>query len=172
MPTPDQISPAFLALAVFTLVAAVSAVALRNLVHCALCAALSFAGIAMLFLHLDAQFAGLAQLLIYVGAIAILVIFAILLTRSADAPNGSAVFGRSWLWGLLVAGGVLAVMLSVVLASPSLVRPPPGPPTVTVKGLGKALMSTYVLPLEILGLLLTAALIGAAVLAMQEKPKK
>jgi NADH-quinone oxidoreductase subunit J len=76
----------FLILAVFTLVAALGAVALRDLIHCALCMALSFIGVAALFLQLGAQFVGLAQVLVYVGAVAILMVFAILLTRGGDTP--------------------------------------------------------------------------------------
>ena len=60
---------------------------LRNLVHCALAMVVAFSGIAALYLQLDAQFVGFAEILVYVGAIAILIVFAILLTRS-DASAG------------------------------------------------------------------------------------
>ena len=70
----------FLILAAVTLSGGVAAMTLRRLVHCALALTITFTGLAALYLSLDAQFAGLAQLLIYVGAIAILIVFAILLT--------------------------------------------------------------------------------------------
>jgi NADH-quinone oxidoreductase subunit J len=72
---------AFWLLAAFTIAGALAAVMLRNLVHCALALTVAFAGLAVLFLQLDAQFAGFAQILVYIGAVAILVVFAI----SADA---------------------------------------------------------------------------------------
>src|SRR5437762_8275161 len=92
----------FIVIAALTLVSAVAAMSLRNLVHCALCLTLTFAGLAALFLQLDAQFVGFAQILIYIGAVAILIVFAILLTRSGDA-SGQPLASASWLAGLLVA---------------------------------------------------------------------
>ncbi len=73
--------------AAVTLSGAVAAMTLRNLVHCALALTVAFAGLSTLYLSLDAQFAGLAQLLVYVGAIAILIVFAILLTPGAPESN-------------------------------------------------------------------------------------
>ncbi len=59
----------------------------RGLVHCALALAVAFAGIGALYLSLGAQFLGLAQLLVYVGAIAVLIVFVILLTRGGDSDS-------------------------------------------------------------------------------------
>src|SRR6202167_3416366 len=78
-------SATFLILAAMTMVGACAAMTLRGLVHCALALAVAFAGIGMLYLNLGAQFLGLAQLLVYVGAIAVLIVFVILLTRGADS---------------------------------------------------------------------------------------
>ena len=64
----------FILIAAVTALSAVAAMSLRNLVHCALCAALTFGGLAALFLQLGAQFVGLAQILVYVGAVAILIV--------------------------------------------------------------------------------------------------
>src|SRR5437588_5230753 len=93
---------AFLVIAILTLASAVAAMSLRNLVHCALFAALTFGGLAALFLQLNAQFVGFAQLLVYVGAVAILIVFAILLTRGSESKPGST-FSRSWWAGAAVA---------------------------------------------------------------------
>ncbi len=60
---------------------------LRGLVHCALALAVAFAGIGTIYLNLGAQFLGLAQLLVYVGAIAVLIVFVILLTRGSDTDS-------------------------------------------------------------------------------------
>src|SRR5947199_6543334 len=90
--------------AALTLVSAVCAMSLRNLVHCALCLMVTFAGLAALFLELDAQFVGFAQVLVYIGAVAILILFAILLTRSSEmrSKEGQAV-SASWWVGIAVA---------------------------------------------------------------------
>ena len=65
----------------------------RGLVHCALALAVAFAGIGTLYLSLGAQFLGLAQLLVYVGAIAVLIVFVILLTRGGDSDSPAVVPG-------------------------------------------------------------------------------
>ena len=84
-------SAAFLVLAIVTMVAACAAMTLRGLVHCALALAVAFAGIGTLYLSLGAQFLGLAQLLVYVGAIAVLIVFVILLTRGGDSDASTKV---------------------------------------------------------------------------------
>ncbi len=163
-------NPVFFILAVVTLAGALGAVALRNMVHCALCLAVTFIGIAALFLHQGAQFAGLVQVLVYVGAVAVLIVFAILLTRSGDARKGVAVFSRSWKTGLLTAAATLATLVAAIVNSPGLLREAPRAPELSVRQIGLDLMSQWLLPLEILGLLLTATMIGAVILAMPEKP--
>src|SRR6266702_5400674 len=92
----------FTILALVTLAGDIAAMSLRNLVHCALCLVLAFGGLAALFLQLDAQFVGLAQILVYIGAVAILIVFAVLLTRSSEPPMQSAVT-PSWFMGMAVA---------------------------------------------------------------------
>ncbi len=161
----------FVIVAVLTLASAVAAMSLRNLVHCALTLMMTFAGLAALYLQLGAQFVGFAQILIYIGAVAILIVFAILLTRGSEPPRES-VFSRTWVAGVGVAVAVFGLLSGIVLSSRVLtceLRPPPAP---TVREIGQQLMTRYVLPLEVIGLLLTAALIGAVIIAMQEKEGK
>ncbi len=86
----------FYILAGLTVAGALAAVLLKNTVHCALALTVAFAGLALLFLQLDAQFAGFAQILIYIGAVAILVVFAILLTRGSETPKGSVYSHSPW----------------------------------------------------------------------------
>ena len=162
-------SIAFVVLALLTLAGAMAAVTLRNLVHCALALAVAFAGLALLFLQLDAQFVGFTQILVYVGAVAILVVFAILLTRGADDGKAGTVFSRTWLAGLGIAAAVFALLGWAVLRSVRGLAQAAGTPAVTVENIGQALMSRYVLPLEIVALLLTAALVGAVIVAMYER---
>jgi NADH:ubiquinone oxidoreductase subunit 6 (subunit J) len=160
----------FYLIAALTLAGALAAVLLKNTVHCALAVTLAFAGLALLFLRLDAQFAGFAQILIYIGAVAILIVFAVLLTRSPDAPEGG-VFSRSWLLGVFIAAAVFAVLGWSVLQSVRALPLESAAPAVTVHDIGEALVGRYVLPLEIVALLLTAATIGAVIVALKEKER-
>ena len=160
-------SPVFWILSAITVLGGLAAVTLKNTVHCALSVTLAFAGLALLYLRLDAQFAGFAQILIYIGAVAILIVFAILLTRGSETPT-DGIFSRTWYAGMAVAAAVFAVLGWAVIQS----NPAPretAAPEVTVNQIGNALLGRYVLPLEIVALLLTAALIGAVIVALHEK---
>ena len=138
---------------------------LRKLVHCALALAICLIGLAGLYLDLGAQFVGLAQILVYVGAVVILIVFAILLTRSDELPSPR---GKQRVAGMFVAAAVFA-LLAWVLLGRNLESSAPAQRQAAIHQIGSSLMSDYVLPLEIVGLLLTAALIGAVVIAMEEK---
>src|SRR6185295_17787760 len=107
----------FTILALITLVGALCAMSLRNLVHCALCLMLAFGGLAALYLQLGAQFVGLAQILVYIGAVAILIVFAILLTRGSELPQ-QPVVTPSWVGGLVVAVIVFGILALNILRSP------------------------------------------------------
>ena len=160
----------FYLISAFTVGGALAAVLLKNLVHAALALTIAFFGLALLFLRLDAQFAGFAQILVYVGAVAILVVFAILLTRGSELPK-EGVFSKTWLIGLAIAAAVFAVLTWAVLKAGPWLPNETASPVVTVKDIGNALMSRYVLPLEIVAVLLTAALLGAVIVAMHEKER-
>lgn len=140
---------------------------LRNLVHCVLALAISFAGIAAFYLQMDAEFIGFAEILVYVGAVAILIVFAILLTRSGDTPEKSVV-APGWYYGVAVSSMVFAAIGWTILNSSALPDEIPTAPDAAVKKIGEALMTKYVLPLEIIGLVLTAAMIGAVLIALRE----
>lgn len=162
----------FSILAALILVSAIAAMSMRNLVHCALCLIGTFAGLAALFLQLDAQFIGFAQILVYIGAVAILILFAILLTRSSELTGKQRhTVSPAWWVGVAVAlvtfGSLALAVSSSKLVNVRNVEAAP----ISVKLIGKQLMDTYILPLEVLGLLLTAAMIGAAIIAMKERAK-
>ncbi|WCJ59300.1 NADH-quinone oxidoreductase subunit J [Fontisphaera persica] len=164
----------FIILAVMVIAGATAAMTLRNLIHCALALALTFLGLAGLFLDLQAQFAGFAQILIYVGAVSIVIVFAILLTRGGD-PQEPPLSPRSVLGGGLVTVGVLAVLVGGMGGSHLLPRLTPAPAALTeptVAQIGQTMMLQAVAPLLAMGVLLTAALVGALLLAMKEKPEK
>ena len=158
----------FYVIAAITVAGALAAMLLKNTVHCALALTVAFAGLAIQFLELDAQFAGFAQILVYIGAVAILVVFAILLTRGSETPKDT-VYSRNWIVGLVTAAAIFAMLGWAVLRSAPALPHESAAPSVTVMDIGNALMGRYVLPLEIVALLLTAALIGAVIVAMHEK---
>jgi NADH-quinone oxidoreductase subunit J len=141
---------------------------LRNAVHCVLALTLGLTGIAMLYLQLDAQFVGFTQIMVYVGAVAILAVFVIMMTRN-DKTMAPPALSYSGVTGGLIAAAVFAVLAWAICSSASRVQGQPAQPDVTVQQIGDALLHRYVLPLEIMGLLLTAALIGAVVIAMDRE---
>src|SRR5579872_3222460 len=155
-------SPVFYLLAAVTIGGGLAAVLLKNLVHAALALTIAFFGLALLFLRLDAQFAGFAQILVYVGAVAILVVFAILLTKGSELPK-EGVFSKTWLIGLAIAAAVFAVLAWAILQAAPWLPYETATPAVTVDDIGNSLMSRYILPLEIIAVLLTAALLGAVI---------
>jgi NADH-quinone oxidoreductase subunit J len=161
----------FYILAAFVVISAVAALNLRNLVHCALALALTFIGLAALYLQLDAQFVGLVQILVYVGAVAILIVFAILLTRSGDTREAVRP-SLNWLVGIGIAALVFGVIALCIVSTGLLGEVQTKSPEITVRAIGNELMTRYVLPLEVIALLLTAALIGAVLIALQEKSKR
>lgn len=157
-------SLAFAVLACLTLGAALAAAVLPRLVHAALAFAAAFVGVAVFYFSLGAEFVGLAQIFVYVGAVAVLIVFTILLTRRA----GERAEGVNWS-GAAIAVVVFGALLWAIMRTPAMNIPAPAGPTLTVRQIGEALMSDYVWPLQCVGLLLTAALIGALVLVLEEK---
>ena len=157
-------SVAFLIIAIITLSGAFAAATLRKLIHAALCLVIAFVGVAAYFFLLGAEFVGLVQVFVYVGAVAVLIVFTILLTRRE--ANGTR--GINW-GGAIVALAVFGGLLWTILKTKSLAIPAPQIEPLTVKRIGEVLMTDFVWPLQCVGLILTAALIGALVLVMEEK---
>jgi NADH-quinone oxidoreductase subunit J len=155
---------AFLVIAIITLSGAFAAATLRKLIHAALCLVIAFVGLAASFFLLGAEFVGLVQVFVYVGAVAVLIVFTILLTRRE--VNGTR--GINW-GGAIVALAVFGGLLWTILKTKSLAIPAPQIEPLTVKRIGEVLMTDFVWPLQCVGLVLTAALIGALVLVMEEK---
>jgi len=152
------------------LLAAAGAVALRNLIHAALCLTLSFIALGIVFIALGAEFVGFVQLLVYVGAVAMLIVFAILLTRPSDLAGAMSPFaGFGPVGGILTGAALLIALLAFIFSSPAAKTPMPSMPVAPVAQIGNLLMLDFVVPLQAVGVLLTAALIGAAVLAMEDK---
>ena len=154
----------FVVIAILTLAAALAAAALPKLVHAALSFAVAFVGIAAFFFLLGAEFVGLVQVFVYVGAVAVLIVFTILLTRRDADPPGKFNWG-----GVVVAIAVFAGLVWAILRTSTLAIAVPPIEALTVKRIGEILMTDYIWPLQCVGVLLTAALIGALILVMEEK---
>ena len=156
---------AFIVIAIVTLSAAMAAATLRKLMHAALSFALAVIGIAAFFFLIGAEFVGLALVFIYIGAVAVLIVFTILLTRRDVQKD------RGFNWsGVPIAAAVFAGLTWSILNTQSTAIVAPHIRALTVKQIGQALMTTYVWPMQCVGLLLTAALIGALLLVIEEKP--
>ena len=156
----------FLVLAIITIVGMGAAMSLRNPVHCVVALTVGLIGLAALYLQLDAQFVGFTQVLVYVGAVAILFVFAIMMTRSAETVQLQS-FSSTWFAGLLIAVLSFATLAWAVIVGTKSASASTQPDA-AVKQIGIALLHRFAVPLEITGLLLTAALIGAGVLALDE----
>jgi len=155
---------AFIVIAILTLGAALAAATLRKLMHAALSFAVVFVGIAAFFFLLGAEFVGLVQIFVYIGAVAVLIVFTILLTRRDVEKD------RMFNWsGVVIAIAVFGGLIWAILKTQSLSVAAPEIPALTVKRIGEMLMTNYVWPLQCAGLLLTAALIGALILVMNEE---
>jgi NADH:ubiquinone oxidoreductase subunit 6 (subunit J) len=157
-------SAAFILIAAFTLVAALAAATLPTLMHAALSFALAFVGVAAFFFLLGAEFVGLVQVFVYIGAVAVLIVFTILLTRRDTETSPRFNFS-----GAVVAIAVFGGLTWAILKTPSVSTTAPQVEPLTVRQIGEALMINYVWPLQCVGLVLTAALIGALILVMEEK---
>jgi NADH-quinone oxidoreductase subunit J len=158
----------FLITAVVILASAMMVVTSRNLVHAALWLVASLFGVAMLYAQLNASFMAVVQVVVYIGAIAILFIFAVMLTRREMRDKGPGLnknWGIAALVSLLTFGG-LAVLLSnwSGFSQPSADFPSGFD---AVGALGNALVSpdAFVLPFEVASILLVAALVGAVYIA-------
>ncbi len=166
---------AFFLIAIVTVLGALGAAFFRNVTHCALSLVLFFFGIAGEFFLLRADFVGAVQLLVYAGAVGVLVLFAVMLTRHLDAAQPFHLFagGRGgWLVGFATAVLVGGVLVWAILRNPELSKTLEKPPTARAVQLGMEMMQQYVIPFEVVGLLLTAAMIGAIVIALEEVRKR
>ena len=158
---------AFIVIAILTLTGALAAATLQKLMHAALSLVVAFVGLAAFFFLLGAEFVGLVQVFVYIGAVAVLIVFTILLTRRDAATPDKFKWG-----GVVIAIAVFSGLVWAIILTPTLSIAPPQIEALTVKRIGEVLMTDYVWPLQCVGLVLTAALIGALILVMEEKNSK
>lgn len=157
---------AFFALAGLTLVSALAVVTLRNLLRSALALVVTFIGVAGFYLLLQAEFIAFVQVLLYIGAVMVLMLFAIMLTRRLMQQQLYQFTGKWWIaapLSLLLFALIAPVVWTTWGARPT-ASPEALPPEPTA-ALGEVLMTRFALPFEIASVLLLVALIGAIVIA-------
>ncbi len=158
----------FLLVGAFILVSALMVVTTRKLIHAALWLVVALFGVAVLYAILQAGFLAVVQVVVYIGAIAILFIFAVMLTRREMRDQGPQTRSNWWIAALL-GFLILVSLVFLILNQPDVERTAAAIPAGvdTLRNLGTALVSpdAYVLPFEVASILLLAALVGAVYIA-------
>jgi len=139
----------------------------RNIFYSAIFLAMVLMGVACVYLYLDAEFLAIAQILIYVGAIVILFLFVIMLTASIH-DRAIRQVNKQVLISAISAAAFLFLIIKIIKRSAWQVNNPSGA-ALSIKELGKSLMTTYVLPFETISLILIAVLVGAIIIAKSSK---
>lgn len=159
-----MVSPVFFwILAVVVVVSALAMVLSKNIVHSALWLVLSFVGVAGVYMLLEADFLAAVQLLVYAGAISILLVFGVMLTRRGDMKESNLFNGYK------VAGGIVSAVLLLVIGNMVLQGTweisTAAAPASTVGPLAELMLGDFVVPFEVAALLLLVAMVGAIILA-------
>ncbi len=162
-----QENPVFCILAFVTILSALYVVTLRNIFHCALFLILALFGVAGIYVMLNAEFLAAVQVLIYVGAISVLIIFAIMLTSRLATKQISQTNEQAAVAIFVCAGFLMATLGSMAYSVWRVSRNTL--PENNVLALGKSLMTDFALPFEVVSAVLLAAMIGAIVLAGREE---
>lgn len=147
-----------------TLITAVAAMTMRNLIHAALLLALSFVSVAGIYVLLHADFLAAVQVLIYGGAIPVLIVFGVMLTRTPGNRESNPVNRQTVLWGSGVAALLFAVLMLALnkaefAVKGTLTKEP------SVEGIARLMLGDFLISFEVAAVLLLAAMIGAIVLA-------
>lgn len=156
----------FLLLAGMLLGAALMVVLGRDIIRAGLFLMLSFGALAGIYVLLGAPIVAAAQVLIYIGAIGVLILFAIMLTQTKAGPSRLVFHHQAWAGGL--AAIVLAVLLVVVMLSTDWPNASGAPAAAATTAVATLLFTDYVFAFEIVGVLLLAAVIGGIFLAKRE----
>jgi NADH-quinone oxidoreductase subunit J len=171
--TPIQI--VFIIVAAVTLGSALMVVTSRKVMHSALWLVLALLGVAILFALLDSRFFVVVQVIVYIGAIAILIIFAVMLTRQAMGDQGSPL-NRYWWVGALVAALFLASLIGILSTwsgfTTRMRTVAQGGEDLVALGQSFVDPSGYLIPFEVASVLLLAALIGAVYVALERRGEK
>lgn len=157
-------------IALVTLAFGVGMVTVNSVFHAALLMIGAFAGVAALFVTLNAGFLGVVQVLIYIGAIAVLILFAVMLTPRVMAQRETRPrYTAQWPVAAMAALGLASILTLLGLQVNWPVQAQLAPPTVDYAvELGTAFMKPYILPFWITSVVLSVALVGAIVIAREE----
>jgi NADH-quinone oxidoreductase subunit J len=161
----------FILVSAVTLFSAVMVVSVRRMMHAALWLIVTLLGVAVLFVLLQAGFFAMVQVLIYIGAISILIIFAVMLTRQVMSERVPQL-NRGWVAGLVAAAGLMVLLELVIRDFPGSGTNTMGSPAAgDAAALGRALAdpSGFAIPFEVASILLVTALIGTIYIALERK---
>jgi NADH-quinone oxidoreductase subunit J len=157
----------FIILSAVALAGALGVVFLRKLFHAALALVLAFIGVAGFYILLEAELLAMVQLLVYVGAISILIVFAIMLSRRVMSPEFRAT-NEQWIGGLAAAVVLFAILVYVLLQVAWPAQPAPMPEdAIAALGAGLVDPNQFLLPFEVASVLLLVALVGAVIIARE-----
>jgi NADH-quinone oxidoreductase subunit J len=157
----------FVPLGVVAVGAALLVVTTKQMVHAALWLVVTLGSLAAMYLVLTAEFVAWVQVLIYVGAVVVLLLFGIMLTRAPIGRSADLDSGNRWI-ALAVAVATAAVLVTVVVQGFRTAYVPLKPGDGSAEAMGSGVFRTWVLPFEVLSVLLLAALIGAIVLSRSD----
>ncbi|MFZ5943747.1 MAG: NADH-quinone oxidoreductase subunit J [Bacillota bacterium] len=162
----------FWILAFVTLGSALSVVALTNIVHSALALIMAFIGVAGIYLTLHADFLAAVQILVYAGAVSILIVFGIMLiTRGDGRMVDTNVFGKYKYTAGIVVTALFAVLSYFIIATPWQVDST-GVTQGAMEKMAEMLLGEYVIPFELAAILLTVSMVGAIVIAREVRSPK
>lgn len=162
----------FFIFAILAIAAAWGVVTSKNIVHSALYLALSFAGVAVLYVLMNADYLAAVQLLVYAGAISIMVVFAVMLTLRGDI-RASNPENRVWGWGAFISTLMFIMIAFVILTNVDWrILPTPWTSGGSATDISLLLLTKFMVPFEAAAVLITIALVGAVILAKGVKVSK
>ncbi|NJD01669.1 MAG: NADH-quinone oxidoreductase subunit J [Ruminiclostridium sp.] len=157
-----MISPyVFWPIAVLIVVFAIGVVHFKNIVHSALMLILTFVGVAVVFILLEAEFLAFVQILVYAGAISILIVFAVMLTRRIDMNESNPFNKLRWI-SLIFCLGFFGLIVRIVLTSR--ISYEKLAVQDTMGAIADGLFGNYMIPFEVAAILLLIAIAGAIIL--------
>lgn len=155
----------FFIFAILSVAAAWGVVTSKNIVHSALYLALSFFGVAVLYILLNADYLAAVQLIVYMAAVSLMIVFAVMLTLRGDICESNQ-NNRGWVAGALISGSVFAVLAIVILSNADWrVLAEPWTSGGSAEDLSLLLLTQFMIPFEAAAVLLTVALVGSVILA-------
>ena len=155
-------------IAVIAIMSALGVVLAGNIVHAAIFFILTLGGVAGFYLMLTVEFLALVQLLVYGGAVTILILFALMLTRARERPQ--ALFGKTRPLGVVAALSLLATFISAAVGTDWFEQAPRGDiEPVPFQAFGDVIFTVWIVPFILIGILLSVALDGAVLLAVPDE---